>query len=73
MEQKLKYEKIEVEESSEELISWQRFPDHFGHTHVVPHQPRHVHVISYACWCEPFYEKDNQDPRREIWTHNQVH
>ena len=73
MKEQDRFEKILFLEATEELLGWQMCPDHYGHHHLIPNQPRHIHVISSACWCEPFFEPLNQDPCRELWKHNQVH
>ncbi len=66
-----RFEKITIDHKPEDFEGWIAFADPYGHHHIIPQQPRHLHVISTACWCGPFLEM--QDAGRETWAHNQVH
>lgn len=73
MEDDPRFMKITILEMPEEFRGWLTLTDPYSHIHIVPDQRRHVHAISTACWCEPFYAYTNPDTGREVWEHNQIH
>lgn len=68
-----RFQKITLTERPDDFDGWQFVSDRYGHTHLIPIQPRHLHALSTACWCEPFYEFTKPDSGVELWAHNPVH